>query len=191
MWSNLDLLREFGDDDTTLGQPWHFPVQPWKKADYAAKTVAPCIIERGGVKHAGMHLNTPADVRWPIVVPEGGKLLAGLGALTDAPFTLSIRVTSEGAREEVLTKWFDAPDKIEPIEVDLRHVELLQHCHDFVVGRHGLLLSGCAAWARDVEAVNQVAAVSSASPCTSANWAAMLRKVSSISRKASTTSGSK
>ncbi|MCX7590718.1 MAG: fibronectin type III domain-containing protein, partial [Kiritimatiellae bacterium] len=35
MWSNLDMFREFGDEETTLGQPWHFPEKPWKKGDYA------------------------------------------------------------------------------------------------------------------------------------------------------------
>lgn len=35
MWSNLDMLREFGEEETALGQPWHFPEKPWKRDDYA------------------------------------------------------------------------------------------------------------------------------------------------------------
>ena len=34
MWSNLDMYRAFGDDETTLDQPWNYPAGPWKRSDY-------------------------------------------------------------------------------------------------------------------------------------------------------------
>ncbi len=89
------------------------------KADYAAKTVAPCAVTRQSVIHAGMHLNTPASVTWRLVAPEGGKLIAGLTALTAEPFQFFVHIATAQGRETVLTKYFETPNEIVPVNVDL------------------------------------------------------------------------
>ncbi|MSR46204.1 MAG: hypothetical protein EXS13_03920 [Planctomycetes bacterium] len=100
------------------------------KADYAAATVAPLTLPRKLVLHSGLHLNTPAAVTWRLVAPEGGKLIAGLGALNDEPFELFVHVTSKKGRETVFTHSYSAPldadgtqpfdqEAITPIAVDL------------------------------------------------------------------------
>jgi arylsulfatase A-like enzyme len=89
------------------------------KADYAAKTTAPCSIKRDQVIHGGMWLNTPAEVSWTLVAPPKARLLAGLTALDRRPFDFLVHVAANGTRKTVVKTSHAGSEAIDSIDVDL------------------------------------------------------------------------
>lgn len=81
MWSSLDLYREFGEGETTLGQPWTFPEKPWKKSDYMSNME----------KDLGWFLGNP---RQPAQDPVTG--FRGYGQFNFQEFMLGIMMDSLG-----------------------------------------------------------------------------------------------
>ncbi len=89
------------------------------KVEYAKATAATTTLERRGILHQGMYVNTTAAVSYALVAPEKARLLAGVTCLTEAPFDLTVAVTCEGKRTQLRALPVSDPAKIDSLDVDL------------------------------------------------------------------------
>jgi arylsulfatase A-like enzyme len=89
------------------------------KVEYAKATAATTTLERRGILHQGMYLNTTAAVSYALVAPEKARLLAGVTCLTEAPVDLTVAVTCEGKRTQLRAMPVSDPSKIDSLDVDL------------------------------------------------------------------------
>jgi len=89
------------------------------KVEYAKATAAPTTLERRGILHQGMYLNTTAALSYALVAPEKARLLAGVTCLTEAPIDLTVAVSCEGKRTQLRALPVSDPSKIDSLDVDL------------------------------------------------------------------------
>jgi arylsulfatase A-like enzyme len=89
------------------------------KIEFAKATAATTTLERSGILHQGMYVNTTAAISYGLVAPVNGRLLAGATCLTEAPVDLTVSVTAEGKRTQVRVLPLADPSKIESLDIDL------------------------------------------------------------------------
>jgi arylsulfatase A-like enzyme len=89
------------------------------KVEFAKATAATTTLERRGILHQGMYVNTTAALSYALVAPEKARLLAGVTCLTEAPIDLTVAVTCEGKRTQLRAMPVSDPSKIESLDVDL------------------------------------------------------------------------
>ncbi len=86
---------------------------------YAHAVAEKTTLDRNDTFRSGMFLWTPGDVTWRIPVEPGARLSTSVAAVTDHPFTLTVSITTNGARRSLFERTFESASAIEQVEVDL------------------------------------------------------------------------